>query len=280
MENRGERTRLGRHSPAHRTRGDRDRTPESPSQASDVPGSIGQSLIRRSSHCFLHPIWRSSWHLAAQNTPDRWRRRTFCDNRGRMGDRRIDMRSRSIVFAALLCVASGCSRSVPPGPELAMTATIKDLMDAMVDPNAEYLFDNIVEIVDEKGIIDKTPKTDDEWAEVRRRAVLLFEAPNLLVTPGRKVAKPGEKPKYPEVELGLEQIQKLIDDDRDAFVRRAKRLQDAAGLALKAIDARDKKELFAKLGDVDKACESCHLRYWYPNDKRAREAAAADGVVD
>src|SRR3982751_5153450 len=156
------------------------------------------------------------------------------------------------VIATLLCVA-GCSRSVPHGPELATTATIKDLMDAMVDPNAEYLFDNIVEIVDEKGIIDKTPKTDDEWAEVRRRAVLLFEAPNLLVAPGRKVAKPGEKPKYPEVELGLEQIQKLIDNDRDAFVRRAKRLQDAAGLALKAIDARDKKELFAKLGDVDKA---------------------------
>jgi len=179
---------------------------------------------------------------------------------------------------ATLCVASGCSRSVPRAPELAAPATIKDLMDAMVDPNAEYLFDNIVEIVDETGIIDKTPKTDAEWKEVRRRALMLVEAPNLLVAPGRTVAKPGEKPEYPEVELGPEQIQKLIDDDRDAFVRRARRLQDAAVLAVKAIDARDKKDLFAKLGDVDKACESCHLHYWYPNDKRAREAAKEDGV--
>ena len=190
------------------------------------------------------------------------------------------MRTRWIAIATLLWLTGACSRSVPPGPELATTASIKELMDAMVDPSAEYLFDNIVEVVDETGIIDKTPKNDDEWAEARRRAVLLFEAPNLLVTPGRKVAKPGEKAKYPEVELGPEQIQKLIDDDRDAFVRRAKRLQDAAALALKAIDARDKKDLFAKLGEVDKACESCHLHYWYPNDKRAREAAAADGVVD
>jgi cytochrome c556 len=180
----------------------------------------------------------------------------------------------------LLCVASGCSRSSAPNPELAATATIKDLMDAMVDPSAEYLFDNIVEIVDEKGIIDKTPKTDEEWKEVRRRALMLVEAPNLLVAPGRRVAKAGEKPEYPGVEIGPEQIQKLIDDDRDAFVRRARRLQDAAALALKAIDARDKKELFAKLGDVDKACESCHLHYWYPNDTRAREAAREDGVVD
>ena len=190
------------------------------------------------------------------------------------------MRIRWTVMAALLCVAPGCSRSVSPAPELAPTATIKDLMDAMVDPSAEYLFDNIVEIVDEKGIIDKTPKTNDEWKEVRRRALMLVEAPNLLVAPGRKVSQPGEKAQYPEVELGPEQIQKLIDDDPDAFVRRARQLQDAAILALKAIDARDKKELFAKLGDVDKACESCHLHYWYPNDKRAREAAKEDGVVD
>jgi hypothetical protein len=179
-----------------------------------------------------------------------------------------------------VCVAGGCSRSAARDPELATAATIKELMDAMVDPSAEYLFDNIVEIVDEKGIIDKTPKTDDEWKEVRRRALMLFEAPNLLVAPGRKVSKPGEKAEYPEVELNPEQIQQVIDGDRDAFVRRARRLQDAAALALKAIDARDKRDLFAKLGDVDKACESCHLHYWYPNDKRAREAAKEEGIVD
>ena len=190
------------------------------------------------------------------------------------------MKTRWTVIATMFCLACGCNRSVSQGPELATAATIKDLMSAMVDPSAEYLFDNIVVIVDEKGIIDKMPKTDDEWKEVRRRALLLFEAPNLLVTPGRKVAEPGDKAENREVELGPEQIQKLIDGDRDAFVHRAQRLQEAAVLALKAIDARDKKELFARLGDVDKACESCHLHYWYPNDKRAQEAAKEDGVVD
>ena len=190
------------------------------------------------------------------------------------------MKTRWTVIATMFCLACGCNRSVSQGPELATAATIKDLMSAMVDPSAEYLFDNIVVIVDEKGIIDKMPKTDDEWKEVRRRALMLFEAPNLLVTPGRKVAEPGDKAENREVELGPEQIQRLIDGDRDAFVRHARQLQDAAVLALKAIDARDKADLFSKLGDVDKACESCHLHYWYPNDKRAREAAKEDGVVD
>jgi hypothetical protein len=183
-------------------------------------------------------------------------------------------------IATLAGVTAGCGRPVAGGAEVQATATIKELMDAMVDPSAEYLFDNIVEIVDEKGIIDKTPQSDEEWQEVRRRALMLVEAPNLLVTPGRRVANPGDKAAYPEVELGPEQIQQLIDADRVSFVRRARRLQDAAALALKAIDARDKKELFARLGDVDKACESCHLHYWYPNDERAREAAREDGVID
>src|SRR5262245_39123046 len=65
--------------------------------------------------------------------------------RATLGD--SGMRTHWAVIAALLCVASGCSRSVPRDPELATTASIKDLMDAMVDPSAEYLFDNIVEIV-------------------------------------------------------------------------------------------------------------------------------------
>jgi hypothetical protein len=33
---------------------------------------------------------------------------------------------------------------------------------------------------------------------VRRRAVLLVEAPNLLVAEGRKVARPGQKAEYPD----------------------------------------------------------------------------------
>jgi hypothetical protein len=38
--------------------------------------------------------------------------------------------------------------------------------------------------------------------------------------------------------------------------------------------------LFHAIESIDKACESCHLHYWYPNDKRAQEAAKQDGLVD
>jgi cytochrome c556 len=65
----------------------------------------------------------------------------------------------------------------------------------------------------------------------------------------------------------------LIDGDRRQFIDRARSLQDAAVMALQASEARNKDALFAACERLDKACENCHLHYWYPNDKRAQEAA-------
>src|SRR5262249_8511280 len=106
-----------------------------------------------------------------------------------------------------------------------------------------------------------------------RRILVLVEAPNLLVMNGRKVAHAGEKSENPEVELQPEQIQALLDGDRARFLDRARALQDAAMMALKAADTKDKDALFPACERLDRACEECHHHYWYPNDKRAAEAA-------
>ena len=98
-------------------------------------------------------------------------------------------------------------------------------MDSMVDPSGEFLFESVQEISDEHGVTQKAPQTEEEWAEVRHRAVTLLEAPNLLVMPGRRVAHPDEKPERREIELAPERIQQLIDGDRVSFINRAKDLQ-------------------------------------------------------
>jgi len=180
----------------------------------------------------------------------------------------------------LALAAAGCTAAKPPAADMSHAATIKDIMDAMVDPSADFLFESTAEIADANGIKLKAPQNPDEWKEVRRHALILLEAPNLLIMEGRKVAQPGQKADFPEVELQPEQIQTLIDGDRPAFIRRAKRLQAAAAETLKAIDAKDKDALFKSLTNIDQACENCHVHYWYPNDKRAREAAEASGILD
>src|SRR5262245_1986263 len=188
------------------------------------------------------------------------------------------MRLYWIPIAGWLVIASACTKAEPPTPTLLSTATIKDLMDSMVDPSGDFLFESVVQIADENGVREKAPTTDEEWQEVRRHAFILLEAPNLLTMSGRKVAQPHEKSQNPQVELQPEEIQKLIDGDHPSFVRRARKLQDAATMALKAIDAKDKDALFHSIESIDKACEGCHLHYWYPNDKSAQAAAKEQGI--
>jgi cytochrome c556 len=185
-----------------------------------------------------------------------------------------------LIVAGLLVVAAACSRREPPTTPLVRAATIKDIMDSMVDPSGDFLFESVAEIADERGVTEKAPQTDEDWAQVRRHALVLLEAPNLLAMEGRKVARPHERSKNPQVELQPEDIQKSVDADRPGFIRRAQKLQDSAEMVLKAVDSRDTTALFHAIEGVDRACENCHLHYWYPNDHRAQEAAKAQGLVD
>ena len=177
-------------------------------------------------------------------------------------------------------LASGLSLLLWTGVVVAARgpATVKDIMHSMVDPSGDFLFHSVQTIADERGVREIAPHTDAEWENVRQRLMVLLEAPNLLQ--GRRAARPRDRSKNPQVESEPEDIQKLLDADSATFLRRAQKLQDAASVAMKAVDAKDKDALLLGLDGIDKACESCHLRYWYPNDKRAHEAAKQDGVVE
>lgn len=195
------------------------------------------------------------------------------------GEGRLIVRFTRVLVAGVLVIAGACAGKKQPDAPPAMSATIKDIMDSMVDPSSDFLFESVAEIADERGVTQKAPRTNAEWTEVRRRALVLLEAPNLLAMDGRKVARPHERSESPQVELQPDEIQKLVDGDRPSFIRRARRLQDGAEMVLKAVDARDTTALFHAIENVDRACENCHLRYWYPNDQRAQQAAKEQGLV-
>lgn len=115
----------------------------------------------------------------------------------------------------------------------------------------------------------KRPRTDGEWANLRRHAVLLAEAPNLLVVKDRPVALKGGKVAdqgSPGV-LTTAQIQQAIAADPARFAAAARRLQDTAEQMVAAIDRKDPAAVQDLGGDVDEACEACHLQYWYPPGK-------------
>src|SRR5580704_13082894 len=67
-------------------------------------------------------------------------------------------------------------------------ASIKDLMQSIIDPSADVLWGAAGTVVDKEGFHDLIPKTQEQWLDVRRAAVRIIEGGNLLMMPGREAA--------------------------------------------------------------------------------------------
>jgi cytochrome c556 len=146
-------------------------------------------------------------------------------------------------------------------------ATIVEMMDAIVMPAAQVLWDAVGSDVTADGTIEKVPQTDADWEKLRWTAITLAEATNALVVP-RHVASPGTKSLNPGAELEPEQVEALLAKDRPAFVAHAHALHEAAMEALRAVDAKSVEGISDAGGTIDAACEGCHLQFWYPNQEQ------------
>ena len=177
---------------------------------------------------------------------------------------------------ALLMVltAAGCNRATEATAPAAVAMppfitdhTIKDLMLNVVDTNADVVWLSVTTVASDKGLVETRPTNDAEWTRVRQGAIMLAEAANLLMVPGRHVARPGEKSETPGVELEPSEMEELINKDRPAFYEHAKALYNAAMLAADAAAKKDADKVFEVGETIEVACENCHKTYWYPNEK-------------
>jgi hypothetical protein len=177
---------------------------------------------------------------------------------------------RIIALTATL-VMFGCSRpAAPPAAQsvdqFRLVATVQDLMEQLIDPSADGLWDSVAYIAKSSGIEDRRPRTDQEWRAVRTSAITLIEAVNLLSMQGRRVAADDRRPGPGE--LSTAEIERRLSTTHAGFVGFAQNLQSAGLKALAAIDAKNAEGLMDAGGEIDEACEACHMTYWYPNQKR------------
>jgi hypothetical protein len=176
----------------------------------------------------------------------------------------------SLAIATL--TLAGCNEK-PPLPEATPfepTASIQELMQSIIDPSADALWESISSTTTASGTDNKQPQTEAEWIELRHLAIRLAESSNLLAIPGRPVAHPAKQLEDSHVKgmLSAAEIESRIVLDRASFIQRARQLQQAAQLSLAAIDARNVERFLEAGARIDQACEQCHLQYWYPNDRR------------
>ena len=171
-----------------------------------------------------------------------------------------------VALGAAACRSQADEAAASALPPFVPDVTIKELMLNVVDTNADVVWLSVTTVASAEGLVETRPKTDEEWAKVKAGAITLAEAANLLMIPGRRVARPGEKSETPGVELEPEEMDVLIAKDRASWDKHARDLYNAAMIAAQAAERKDADKIFEIGESIEHACEGCHRSYWYPNE--------------
>ena len=81
---------------------------------------------------------------------------------------------RVVIPVTLAVTALACNRppATPAAPallgDMKAVVSVKELMQNMIDPIADNIFDAVGSDISEKGVVDTAPKTDEDWAHLGR----------------------------------------------------------------------------------------------------------------
>jgi hypothetical protein len=190
-----------------------------------------------------------------------------------------------VAHAGLLIVSvmlSACSPSKPspassPAPalwgDMKPVVSVKELMRDMLDPAADNVFDAVKVESAKGGTVERVPKTDQDWEKIRIGAVTLAEGVYLLKIP-RPFAPPGDENNskgLDATELSPAQIKAKLEADPVLWNAKIEALRNVALEVLEIVKKRNAEEMWGAGDDLDQACETCHIQYWYPGDKALLE---------
>lgn len=138
-----------------------------------------------------------------------------------------------VSFIVLGCASCGGGSEPPP---FRAVADNKLLMQAVIDPMADVVWESVKTIVTSKGTEEIRPKTEADWTNVRNAAVALTESGNLLMLVPR--AKDGGE-----------------------WMKASQQLIATGEAAIRAADSKNADRLFTVGGDIYEACTNCHRQY-------------------
>ena len=173
-------------------------------------------------------------------------------------------------------IASSCSSKPSPAPpavkmwgEMKPVVSVKELMQYMIDPASDYVFDSVKTLIRPDGtVVEVAPKTDEDWEKLRIGAVTMLEGIYLLKVQ-RPFAPAGDLNNSvgPEAsELSPADIAAKVEADPVEWNARIEALRNVGLEVLDIVKKKNVKELWDATENLDVACEQCHAHYWYPKE--------------
>ena len=191
---------------------------------------------------------------------------------------RVVLLSSSVALWAVSLACSSPKPGAPPPPapqhsaelwgDMKPIVSVKELMRDMIDPASDFVFDSVGTILTKKGRVERVPKTEEDWERVRFGATSLAEGVYLLKVQ-RPFAPAGDENNSagPEPEeLSPAQIKAKIEKDPVLWNAKIEALRNVGLEVLEIVKKRNADELWDAGDNLDKACENCHLEFWYPGE--------------
>jgi cytochrome c556 len=127
--------------------------------------------------------------------------------------------------------------SAAPAPRPASTpaASVKQLMEAMVMPNAATVYDAVGFVSDASGMKETVPSSDAEWQAIANSAVMLIESGNLMLD-ARAI-------------------------DNGEWTTRTRAFMEKAAAARDAAQAKSVDGIFVAGSELNETCDACHQKY-------------------
>ena len=141
-----------------------------------------------------------------------------------------------VLVALVVTVAlSACTRSTAPEgqPPYKPVASINQIMDSIVIPSSQAIFDAVVY---SNGELVAAPKGDDQWHALEMHALAVAEAANLLMMAPR--AK-----------------------DNGEWMKMAAAMNEQAVVTARAAEKKDLDGLLKAGSDLYNSCTACHEKY-------------------
>jgi len=137
-----------------------------------------------------------------------------------------------------IIAAARTTRAAVPvdAPVTTPVASIKQIMNGIVMPGANVIYNAVGSTSTASGVVEIAPKNDKEWAAVGDSAAALVESGNLLLLGGRAV-------------------------DKGDWVTTTREFIDAGRAALVAAEAKNADGILMAGGDLNSSCDKCHEKY-------------------
>ena len=149
------------------------------------------------------------------------------------------------LLVGVVVFLSACTQQAPTQT----IATTQELMEGMVQPVAEVVWESVQTIVDREGVHEMQPQTEEEWDFVRFSALALAESANLIKVADRPLTE------------GTPERGDNWNGFADALIETSLGAAEAARL-------RDPEGLFTAGSNIyEDACLACHDAYLPENQQ-------------